>query len=126
MLKLIDRLWTLQINTEEIWKDQYEDRPTRKPSNLMLRGRCLLRCCLEFAENWQDGFCFLANYSEPISDVDEFIKEWAGHFLVWDDAKKDSVIWGIVEKESDRFEKDEAKCNKIAQLRKEYLEEKHL
>jgi hypothetical protein len=122
MLKLIDRLWTNQINMQEISKDQYEDRPKRKPSNLMLRGRCQLRCCVKFSGDWEGAFRFLANYTEPVSDVDEFIKEWTGHFH----ASENGVIWRIEAEGGDRFEKDVAKCNKIAQLRKEYLKEKNV
>jgi hypothetical protein len=120
MLKVIDGLWTEQINTEKITKDEYEDRPTRKPSNLMLRGLCLLRCCIEFSGDCEGAFRFLANYSEPVSDVDKFIKEWTEHFLV----SENGVIWTIAGKEGSRFERDVAKCNKIAQLRKEFLEQR--
>jgi hypothetical protein len=122
ILELIDHLWANRIYTEGTSKDEYEDRFTRKPSILMLRGRCLLKCCVRFSGEWEDAFSFLANYSEPVSNVDDFIKEWSGGFLV---SEKETIL----ERKANagkQFDPDVAKCKKVRQLREEYLKEKNL
>ncbi len=112
-LKLTTAWWQAEIDTDEVSKDTSEYRPNRKPSNLMLRGRCMLKHCVEFSENWQDAFDFLVKCSKPISDVEDFIKKWSKHFPT--PRKRGTLV-------SD-FEHNIADCRKMKQLRKDYLEE---
>lgn len=109
ILKLVFAWWQSEIDVEEVSKDRYEDRPNRKPSNLMLRGRCMLNHCVEFSENWQDAFDFLVKCSKPISDVEDFIKKWSKHFP----RNRETLLSNL------KHNLDE--CKKIRQLRKEYL-----
>lgn len=113
----IEALWRKQIKAKNDSNKEYGLHPAKKPSNLMLRSRCQLRCCLEFLLEWKSAFDFLTNYSEPITNIDDFISEWSESFI---DSENRKIRRGEL---IQQFESLVAECKKVRQLHKEYLKE---
>ena len=117
LLQLALVCWTNALDEERLGKDILEDRPNRKPSNLMLRGRCLLENLVEASEPWKPAFEFLIDHHARVIDVHDleaFIEKWKRHFPSSKDRKLIAGVW-LREMRKD--------CGKLRELRKVYLQE---
>lgn len=106
-LKLMQVCWIASTKEANDCKDDYEYRPNRKPSNLMLRGRCLLECCINFSIEYEEAFNFLTKCVKPIDDIELFKENLCGYFPV---SLPNSFFKGHL-----------AECKKINYLRQLYL-----
>lgn len=105
LLNLIQTFWLNSIDIKELEKDN----PSMQPSNMMLRGRCLLECCIKFANEYKNVFDFLSKQKKPIKNIESFLNQLRKHLPNGNYHVK-------------TFEEDIKTCWKMRELRKMYRE----